>query len=100
MAQQATAQMVEEVANTPVPKQLTNAAGKRMSIRELFNTYDADGEPGLNKEELSSLLNDLEVLEGLGGAAVQARPRGLKAPPPGFNQTFDCEKGYNSALST
>jgi Ca2+-binding EF-hand superfamily protein len=64
----ATAQMIEEVARAPVPKNLVSASGKRMSIRELFSEYDVDGSGTLEPAELASLLGDLDVLDGLSPA--------------------------------
>jgi len=66
LASGATAQMVEDVANAPVPTGLVNEAGKVMSTRELFNSYDVNGDGGLEKREISSFLTDLEVLAALG----------------------------------
>lgn len=54
----ATSQMIEEVARASVPKML-NAAGKRMSIRELFNEYDAECSGTLYPAEMTNLLGDL-----------------------------------------
>ena len=48
-------------------------AGKRMSIRELFNHFDGDGDGSLDKAEIGKLLSDLDVLEGLDAAAAAAQ---------------------------
>ena len=65
MASGATAQMIEQVANTPAPTGILNDAGKQMSTRELFNSFDVNGDGGLEKHELSNFLTELEVMKHL-----------------------------------
>jgi hypothetical protein len=77
-----------QLANTPVPKTLVNAGGKRMSIRELFNFYDDDYSGGLDKLELRKFIIDLEMVKGLskaGRCTLTPMKAVLEAPAPGFS---------------
>ena len=53
------------MATSPVPKTLLSATGKRMSIRELYNCYDGDGNGSIDRYELRRFIMDLELVQGL-----------------------------------
>ena len=61
---------IDAVGQSAVPKSMVEASGKRMSIRDLYNKYDADNSGELDQAELASLITDLEMLKDLEPAEV------------------------------
>ena len=66
-----TKQAIDDVGQAPVQKSMVEASGKRMSVRDLYNTYDNDGDGGLDMDEMSALITEMELVKGLSAEDAQ-----------------------------